>query len=276
MLSVALPAVQPVLLEPYARLNDARINESSGLARSRTREGTYWTHNDSADEPRIFAVTSAGELVGVPITVTAATNVDWEDIAVDPAGNLVVGDVGNNFNARKDLCIYVVPEPDPRQDVRTAPARRIPVRYADQDGVPPRLFNFDCEAVFCAHGAVYFLTKNRSDTNTSLYRLEARDLYAQDQDARVLRRIGTFAIGGMVTGADAAADGYRLAVLTYTSIWLFETEGGEEYFQGRIRWLPIRAGQCEGICLDEDSLLLSNERGELFRVPLTALLPVRD
>ena len=33
-------------------------------------------------------------------------NVDWEDIALSDQGILYIGDIGNNFNWRKDLGIY--------------------------------------------------------------------------------------------------------------------------------------------------------------------------
>jgi hypothetical protein len=45
------------------------------------------------------------------VTLKGATNVDWEAITGDAAGNMVVGDVGNNVSRRKELAFYLIKEP---------------------------------------------------------------------------------------------------------------------------------------------------------------------
>jgi hypothetical protein len=66
-----------------ANLKNPGINESSGLAASRSNPGIYWTHNDSGDEPFVYAFDATGESRGV-FRVTGAQARDWEDMAVGP------------------------------------------------------------------------------------------------------------------------------------------------------------------------------------------------
>jgi hypothetical protein len=197
--------------------------------------------------------------------------VDWEDIAADGA-DLWIADFGNNLSVRTDLCVYRLPEPDPRGGGTPARARRIPFYYPDQRWFPAPSFDFDAEALFLAFGRPYILTKHRLDTRTRLYRL---DVPAHRRPVP-LTPVDSFDIGGMVTAADATPDGSGLVVLTYTSVWLFRAGRAEGWFDGEVRWLPIEAGQCEGIAFDLDgTIVLTNEAGNLYRLQVEDLLPVR-
>ncbi|MFC1508902.1 kelch repeat-containing protein [Candidatus Omnitrophota bacterium] len=92
------------------------ISEASGIAASRKNEDVLWTHNDSGDSNRIFALDTQGRHLGV-YTIEGADNRDWEDMAVGPgpvAGQhyIYIGEIGDN-SAQHDLkLIYRVPEPD--------------------------------------------------------------------------------------------------------------------------------------------------------------------
>src|SRR3712207_5658169 len=61
-------------------LDDSRIVESSGLARSTYRRGTLFTHNDSGDRARVFAVSPSGRTQAV-LTLGGVKPKDDEDIA---------------------------------------------------------------------------------------------------------------------------------------------------------------------------------------------------
>jgi hypothetical protein len=195
--SVQLPDRGQVSLEPAASFDSPAINESSGLAASRRFPGLYWTHNDSGDTAVIFAVDGQGRLVGKPVRLLGATNVDWEDIAADGAGNLWIGDFGNNLNSRTDLCLYVLPEPDPKVEEKVRVTKRIAIRFPDQSLFPPPRWEYDAEALFIAFGKPYVLTKHRGSSTTKLYRLDQGD----DGFSAPLTLLGTFDIGGMVTAA---------------------------------------------------------------------------
>ncbi len=110
-------------------------HENSGIVKSRQFPDLYWLHNDSGDEPRVYPIHGDGtdyksarssERMGV--LLGAAINVDWEDITVNESGQLIVCDLGNNRNDRRDLVIYLVPEPAPLA-ARAAWMTRYFVRY---------------------------------------------------------------------------------------------------------------------------------------------------
>ena len=97
---------QAVDFESRLLQSDA-ISESSGLVASRTHDGVFWTHNDSGDAPRIFAIDRSGALLA-EVVVEGARNRDWEDIAIDDTGHLFLADIGNNGSQRLDLTVYKV------------------------------------------------------------------------------------------------------------------------------------------------------------------------
>ncbi|MEZ4472906.1 MAG: hypothetical protein R3F60_19390 [bacterium] len=245
------------------------IVESSGLIASARHPGIFWTHNDSGDSPRLFAVRADGQLVA-EVQITGATHVDWEDIARDDQGHLYIGDFGNNRSVRADLCVYRLPEPSPIPG-RAAVDRRLRFHYPDQVRWPDPEERFDAEALFWARGQLYLLTKRRQDARTVLYRFA--DLGSVDDQALV--RVGEAALGGdpkwsRVTAADVTADGQRLAVLTYGALLLFERPAvGDDYLSGtpdRIELDPRRLEQCEAVAWEGDDLLITNEQGAIFRI----------
>lgn len=300
----AQAAREPRVLVPVDSLKAAELGESSGLVISRRMPGVLWSHNDSGDGARIFALDSTGASIRPAwqendggLRVLEAANHDWEDLALDDAGNLILADVGNNSNARRDLCLYVVPEPDPRRLEAARPITRILVAWPDQSVFPAPDMNRDCEAVFFARGAVHFLTKHRTDRLTRLYRLDPpagvapkkgrpwHEAFRPDH-VHKLTYLGEADVGGldpqlagMVTAADADLDGGRLVLLTYTGLFLVKNSpAGDGLRTGNLlagtwSWLPISAEQCEAVALDGNHVWITNEQRGLFRVPLSELGP---
>ena len=65
--------------------------------------------------------------------------------------------------------------------------------------------------------------------------------------------------------AFATLDGWRLAVLADSGIWLFERDGGG-FLARPGHWLSILAKRAEGITFAGDDLMVVNEQGEMFRI----------
>lgn len=271
-------------LAAIAKIQPKSINESSGIIKSRQFENTYWTHNDSGDTARIFAITPDGQAIqtqyatenklpyeGIPIG--DAVNIDWEDIATDDQGNLLIGAFGNNANTRRDLAIYIVPEPNPTEQWSARARRRIDFHFPEQTKFPDTThLNFDCESLFYAHGKIYVITKNRSDTLAQLYRLDATEPFVNNPATL----ISSYPVGGNTTAADISPDGRKLALLTYTGCWIFiAPEGSDDYFAGQAFHKPFIAKQCEAICWEnETTLLITNEQRDIYRLPLADIPPV--
>ncbi len=282
-------------LVPVAQVKHPPIDEMSGIIKSRRYANTYWVHNDSGDVPRLFAIRADGSLI-VPawrsgsffgdtpvdgkqaypgVGVSLAANYDWEDIAIDD-DTLYVGDVGNNGNARRDLGVYVIPEPNPAAVDGTRILKWLPVAYPDQKEYPPSDWRYDCEALFVVRHKLYFLTKWRKGSSigepgvgASLYRLDTQ----QTDRTNVLKLVESQPdLGGWVTAASVSPDGKTLAVLCQApeqSVWLFDISGGGDRFLSRParRLVFTGAKQCEAICFEgPDTLLVTNEQRDLFRL----------
>jgi len=284
--ALELPPLAPVALIPSATLEGPPgSREVSGIVPSRQWPGVFWVHNDSGDETRIYPVGRDGKLFKsaravdkAGVLVGGVINSDWEAIALDASGRVIIGDVGNNSNGRRDLALHYVVEPEPTAGF-TGLLKSIFVRYPEQKAwpAPKEDFNYDCEGIFTKGDTVYFVTKRRSDSLTRLYRLDA----PKPGEVNVLTAVADFDVRGRATGADASPDGKRLAVLTYTALWLFEakTPGGDDWFAGKVWWLPFKDVKgAEGVCFDgPDTLVIAAEEGagKLYRVPVEKLVQVR-
>jgi len=278
-----VPAVRaqdasPVPIEPRkcGEISFVWSGEFSGIVKSRKFPDTYWVHEDSGAAARIYPIRRDGTPISPPgkaepgVRITGASNVDWEDIAFNGRGDLIIGDIGNNRNLRRDLTLYFVREPDPETDRQVPAYREVRFRYPDQRAFPPVERNFDAEALFWSGGAVHLLTKHRSDTDTKLYRFET---YGPDISSE-LRLMERFGIKGGVAAADSMGNGRRLVVLTNHDVWLFLRDRPEQALvESDIFRLPINIKRCEGICFDGAHLLLINEPGEIFELPLSSLPP---
>jgi hypothetical protein len=284
--ALELPNLPPVALAPLATLEGPPgVREVSGIVPSRQWPGVFWVHNDSGDETRIYPVGRDGKLfksarsVDKPgVLIGGVINSDWEAIALDASGRVIIGDVGNNSNGRRDLALHYVVEPEPTAGF-SGLLKSIFVRYPDQKTWPAAKddFNYDCEGIFTKGDTVYFVTKRRSDSLTRLYRLDAPKL----GEVNVLTAVADFDVRGRATGSDATPDGKRLVVLTYTALWLFEakTPGGDDWFAGKVWWMPFKDVKgAEGVCFDgPDTILIAAEEGagKLYAVPVEKLTRVR-
>ena len=261
-------------LKPDGQISPALLTECSGLVHSLRYNGVFWAHGDGGSGASIVPVTASGKLARGwtgAVRVEGCKNNDWEDIALDDKGNLIIADVGNNNGRRKQLMLHFVSEPKPGA-VSVRPTRTLRVHYEDQKGDSP---DYDCEAVFSAGGRIYFLTKHRSDKRTRLYRLDGESTTRSNP----LRLVGSFDVGGMVTAADASPDGKLVAVLTYTTLWVFSYDraSGSIFTKSEsVRRTPIFAWQAEAVAWEgNDALVIANENGQLFRVALSSLQAAR-
>ncbi len=269
------------------------LSEMSGLAKSRRYPEVYWAHNDSGDEARLFPLDASGRLL-MPhflgddfytaepapgkelwpgLAIRLATNIDWEDIATD-GDYLYIADTGNNGNARRDLGVYIVAEPNPREIPAARMLRHVPLRYPGQTEFPARQWHYDSEAIFVDRGRLYFLTKHRVagrisefEPGTYLYRL---DEMSSDK-VNVLKQIDARLDLEIVTGAELSPEGDRLAVLCWADIWLFESpRRGDRWLSGKAYRVALDrdvTGQVEAITWqDNNRLLVGNEGGEWFSV----------
>jgi hypothetical protein len=238
-----------------------QVQETSGLASSRAHPGVIWTHNDSQGDSALFAIDSAGSLIG-RVRIAGATNRDWEDIAVapcDPGSStscVFIGDIGDNTERRDEIVVYRVPEPDPRIDTVSVAADRLPGAYADH----PR----DAEALYVTRTGVHIVTKGRSGS-IELFRLAPPYRPGRTTDLARVQQVAPppTSVSAQVTAAAATSDGATVAIRTYSGLRFYEPDGDT------LRPLGLTADfmgpaqpQGEGVdFLDPHRLVLTGEAG---------------
>ncbi len=260
---------------------DGPIQEASALVASRVSPGIFWTLNDSGGRAEIFATTRTGELL-CTYTVQGAEPNDWEDMALDDAGNLYISDLGNNRNTRTDLRVFKLREPTLPNDVWRdgAPVAgftpcnlsvdvtaTIPVHYPDQTEFPPSPRIFDCEAIFFDQNSLYLLTKTREVLTSTLYRIPEEGGAAERLQTISLADESDLPFPGMVTAADLSPDGTTLAVLSYNALRLYDWTPG--HIGDMLLRVALKHDECiqtESVTFSGDEILFTNEQRTWFMV----------
>jgi len=252
-----------------AKLKGKEINESSGLACSRINKGVFWTHNDSGDTPRIFAIDRKGRTLAT-VTIRNAKSVDWEDMcsfAINGKSYLLLADVGDNARRRKYVTLYLVKEPKLKAKKFnrkfTIPlVQKINFTYA---GGPD---NCQAVAVDPISKTVVIITKGKKE----IYLLKIP--VKPTNETFVLKRVGKLNIMSP-TGMDISPDGRRAVVVTYLSGYEYVRQPKESWADAfkrkpRVLLLPLRR-QGESICFGPDgrNLYLTSEKvpAPLIEIP---------
>lgn len=222
------------------------LKENSGLLYWNDK---LWTHNDGGNSASLYELDTLGNLLRT-ITVSNATNNDWEDIAQDDT-YIYIGDFGNNASGnRTDLKIYRVAKTDVLAG-NTVSATTINFSYADQTDFTAKAGNttdFDCEAMIVANGKIYLFTKQWTGNQTSLYELPV------DPGTYSATKLATYNVAGLITGADVVVNRKMIILSGYTSgslarfIFMLYDYSGNSFFAANKRKVTITGnGQFEGI-----------------------------
>lgn len=223
------------------------LTESSGLAASPCQTDVLWTHNDSGDKAKIFAINTKGESLA-EFRVKGAENYDWEDIAAFKNGLgecfLYIGDIGNNKRLRGEQEVYRIKEPQVsgNNSQTTENAESIKFTYPD--------FRHDAETLMIhpKNGNIYILTKRISGAS-AVYKLAAN--FSLDK-TNTLEKLTDFTVpavpNGFLTGGDISPDGKRVILC--------------DYFGGYELILPDGAKNFDEIWKEKPSKIELGERGQ--------------
>jgi hypothetical protein len=230
-------------------------NESSGLARG-SNKGSYWTHNDSGGKTELYEFDLTGKLVSTKI-VPGVKNTDWEDLAQDQAGNVFVGDFGNNSVPRTSFDIY-------KWSIDPSTAEKITFTYSRQKNSTGTNNTpiFDCESFFYYHSNLYLFSKNwGKDKSVNLYELPA------EKGNHILAPVDSIHINTQVTSADISPDGKTFALLTYGKILLFGVDNKVINFKKPLGCFRLVKKQNEAlIFLNNTDMLITNEQGDVYQI----------
>ena len=138
-----------------------QLEEISGLAF--IDDSTLVAHNDSGDSAQIYLLSTKASLIK-SIKLTAAKNVDFEDITSDGKGNLFLADIGNNNNNRKNLTIYKIASAGLRLKSSVS-CSKILFTYPEQKAFPPakNQLYYDAECIAYYKDSIYIFTKCRTE-----------------------------------------------------------------------------------------------------------------
>ncbi|MBY0491544.1 MAG: hypothetical protein K2R93_17030 [Gemmatimonadaceae bacterium] len=266
---------EPALSETRAigTLDNAGLDEGSGIVASPSVPGLFWALNDSGNEPALFALSADGHVQGA-VRIAGAVNRDWEALGVGPCPGgscLFIGDVGDNSARRTSVQLYRVREPAAPNGLTTTPVSAFTeVRFADGA--------HDVEAMYVAPDtSVWFITKRPAKATDGaarpvhLHRLplagwqDTTPLPVEDSLPIVPLKDGGLGRDWPTDASLGPADSTgqrRLAVLTYGAVYVFATDPvtGRPWRRIARCALPIRETTSEGISwMADGSLLILSE-----------------
>ncbi|HEX8551235.1 MAG TPA: hypothetical protein VF681_06720 [Abditibacteriaceae bacterium] len=249
-----------------SEFQDARINESSGIAASRKFPALFWTHNDSGDEARAWLVDPKSGATKTLVSLRDAQNLDWEDCAVgagkDGATYLYLGDIGDNLRRRPNIIVYRVAESGVKADAAEQAVASEKQTLLYPDGA------HDAETLIAAPDERLIVVTKSAD-GSGIYISPAK---FEAGTTQTLKKLGEVKFGGisffsrLSTGGDLSADGKRIVIRTYTHAYEWtlpdtDLEKGWWKTPPRKFVLPTRPqGEAIAYAADGTTLVASTEK----------------
>jgi hypothetical protein len=196
------------------------LTELSGLAASHVHPGTLYTHNDSGDLARFFAISDKAVL-NADIRLTGVSATDWEAISVGPcpSGSCVyVGDIGDNDHNRAGCTIYRVVEPATLPSdgsIVSVSSERFPFVYPDGP------HNAETLLVHPTTGQVFVIIKE-AGISAAVYEMPLPLVADQQVTLTWVTALSMPAADGLVTDGSFHPCGDRLLIRTTGTAGLHE------------------------------------------------------
>jgi hypothetical protein len=235
---------------------DEKLLEISGL--EVLNDSCFVAINDGGNDAILFILNQNGEIIH-EVGIENAQNHDWEDLSMDQLGNLYIADIGNNYNSRKDLCIYKV-NLDSILFKEKLRAEKITFSYENQIAFPPsnNELNFDSESISFHNDSLLIFTKCRTipfSGITYIYKIPTiPGNYVAKQLTSIQLKKRKMKLDG-VTSVDFSSDTCYL--LTYSGIDVFKVEGTN--FLKIKRKTFKKLTQKEALCVKNKSIFLADE-----------------
>lgn len=242
----------------------SELSEISGL--EKWNDSTLIAINDGGNDPILFLLNLSGQITR-KISVSNATNIDWEALAMDE-NYLYIGDFGNNMNERKDMCLYRVN----RNEIATlneVTAEKMSISYREQKEFPPKDHEryFDAEAMTYFEGQLWIFTKNSTkpfDGKSFIYMVQF-----EANQTKILSKVTelklnkTSYLKDAITSACTDTDDHSIVLSTYNRLMKldFPKQGLSKsnlYKYPHIQQVEACA------CLGERSYFISNENHKLL------------
>jgi hypothetical protein len=274
MCQVSAQEIPTLTMDAYKRIDKPARNEVSGIVKNRFYENTFWVHGDSGTPNRIYAINEKGEIISTEDNYHGAKtkgvkNIDWEDIAIGEHGTLILADIGNNCECRKDLKIHVIEEPSP-DGKKVEILKSFRVTYPEREDWLGRMmkWNYNAEAIFYFSDIIYVLTKQPNKSH--LFKLEN----PVEDKVNELIHFDVIETNDYVTASDISADGKEVAVLTYNQIMIFKFDKKKGFNSTYKTAFLDGVDQVESITFNKGNLIIAEENGHLYTVNIDQLIEV--
>lgn len=240
--------------------------ENSGLVI--TGPDSLWWINDGNNPSVLYLTNRLGEIgheIQLPVT-----NHDWEDLALDDAGNFLIGDFGNNRRRRQDLCIYRYHPAEKKLDT---------LRFSfphSSDSDTDRSWNHNTEAMIWYRGKIHLFTKGDMRSKEYICHHYTLDPSLPDQTAVLVESVQPNR--SVITSAALSPDRSTLALLAYkyhrvlgripdsqAYIHFYKISPGDDLFFNKASYTYVvptwlAAGQYESIdFMDSGQIIISAE-----------------
>ncbi len=235
------------------------LKEISGL--ENYNDSLLFAINDGGNEPCVYLIDLKGKIVK---TITLSiTNYDWEDIAIDEKKEfLFIGDVGNNNNARKNLCIYKI-------NIKTMLAQndvaveKLSFEYPEQKDFPAKKSDkyFDCEAITISNNRIYLFTKAHSKPYKGISKVYSMATDGADFKFEVDLDLGhKNYFENSVTAADYYKDKFYLS--TYSFIYIFSLKENKWKKEKKISYKRLTQKESL-VVMNNQEIIVADEKSKL-------------
>ena len=243
--------------QDLGKIENNQIKESSGIVASYRNKGLIWTHNDSGDKNRLFAMDANGKGTR-EFYLEGASNRDWEAIsmATFPEGSFIyVGDIGDNNNEFPTSTIYRVQEPEitgsTPQSNTLQNVQKITYKYVDGAR--------DAEAFLIDQSSKDIFIISKRESSKRLYRLPFPQSYTQTNTAEFVQEL-TFSAGAgtplFIVDGNVSVDNKEIIIKNYLQIFHWRRNANEsipDALKRTPKMQPYLAEpQGEGICFAQD------------------------
>ena len=198
-----------------------KLNEASGLSMSHRYTNVLWSHNDSGDKSRIYAMSTRGKHLGT-FQLKKVKAIDWEDMACGPGPNpdvsyLYIADMGDNKAKRDIKTIYRLQEPLLQPELQWS-IKKIKIfdsiKFKYPDG------RRDAETIMLDPDNLDIYIVSKREKQVNVYRLA----YPQSLNSiNMAEKIASLPFKKAV-GGDISPDGNEMLIKTYSTVFYWKKD----------------------------------------------------
>src|SRR5262245_25679764 len=243
----------PKGVQYLGKITEPAIRESSGVAASHRYLDVFWTHNDSGNPNVLYAITRHGSLIG-KWCVLGPRFVDWEDITLDPQGDLLLADTGDNGLRREYVRVHRVKEPDPLERKGTVAIEQTWVLSYPKG-------RRNTEAIIALGTNCYLITK-RINESAEVY----HSSLSTNNEPIMLELLTEIDVGSPVSSAALSPNLKLLAVMSSAGAFAYRIDGDISHLCGLApcHLTKFDNRKIEGCTFVPEGLLATSERRYVY------------